>query len=190
MFSRTLFRSSLRALQRPKPQASWQHSTHPESQLRNFHLPAHPFRSRLQSRSSPINTPQRVGLRSYRQFDHHAARNAKPLITADSLRNAAVNPKTKWVFILAFGSAVVFYVSNLETVPVSGRRRFNCFSDESVEEEGQRMYSMIMDDAKQAILPDWDPRVRMVKRVMERLIPASGLEDVPWEVNVIHSNGK
>lgn len=101
-----------------------------------------------------------------------------------------MNPKTKWVFILAFGSAVVFYVSNLETVPVSGRRRFNCFSDESVEEEGQRMYSMIMDDAKQAILPDWDPRVRMVKRVMERLIPASGLEDVPWEVNVIQSNGK
>jgi metalloendopeptidase OMA1, mitochondrial len=73
---------------------------------------------------------------------------------------------------------VVFYVSNLETVPVSGRRRFNCYSEESVEREGEMMYRMIMQDNRDAILPAWDPRTRMVERVMAKLIPASGLENV------------
>lgn len=73
---------------------------------------------------------------------------------------------------------------------MSGRRRFNCYSDASVEAEGQRMYQMVMQESRGAILPDWDPRVRMVNRVMSRLIPASGLEHVDWEVHVISSPGE
>ncbi len=61
---------------------------------------------------------------------------------------------------------------------MSGRRRFNCYSEETVEAEGQRMYRMIMDESQNALLPAWDPRSRMVERVMAKLIPASGLEDV------------
>lgn len=34
-------------------------------------------------------------------------------------------------------------------------------------------------------LSDWDPRVAMVKRVMQRLIPVSGMEDADWEIRVI-----
>ena len=52
------------------------------------------------------------------------------------------------------------------------------------------MYRRIMADAEQAILPAWDPRTKMVERVMRRLIPASGLENVNWEVHVIQSDGK
>jgi hypothetical protein len=53
------------------------------------------------------------------------------------------------------------------------------------------MYRMIMQEAGQAgaLLPEWDKRSRMVHRVMERLIPASGLENVSWEVHVIESHG-
>ena len=47
-----------------------------------------------------------------------------------------------------------------------------------MEAEGQMLYKMIMQDNRQAILPEWDPRTRMVERVMRKLIPASGLEDV------------
>jgi len=47
-----------------------------------------------------------------------------------------------------------------------------------VEAEGQMLYKMIMQDNRQAILPEWDPRTRMVERVMRKLIPASGLENV------------
>jgi len=83
----------------------------------------------------------------------------------------------------------VFYVSNIEEVPVSGRKRFNCYSEQSVEQEGQRMYAMIMHQNQGAVLSLLDPRHRMVQRVMNRLIKAEGLGEVDWEVNVIHSNG-
>lgn len=72
---------------------------------------------------------------------------------------------------------------------MSGRRRFNCYSDASVEAQGEMMYAKIMREARGSILPDWDPRVRRVHRVMERLIPASGLADARWELHVIESNG-
>lgn len=72
---------------------------------------------------------------------------------------------------------------------MSGRRRFNCYSDATVEAEGRRMYQMIMQENARSILPDWDRRTKMVHRVMEKLIPASGLEHVDWEVHVIDSPG-
>jgi len=46
-----------------------------------------------------------------------------------------------------------------------------------------------MQQYKDEILPSWDPRNKMVQRVMKKLIPASGLENVEWEVNVIESPG-
>lgn len=91
--------------------------------------------------------------------------------------------------IVAVAGAGVFYFSNIEEVPVSGRRRFNCYSEEAVEEQGSIMYNNIMADARNAIIPSWEPRARMVERVMKRLIPASGLEHVDWEVYVINSPG-
>jgi hypothetical protein len=72
----------------------------------------------------------------------------------------------------------IFYYTNLEYVPVSGRRRFNCFSDEYIQEEGKMMYDIIMQENRGAVLPEWDSRSRQVKRVMEKLIPASGVQDV------------
>lgn len=72
---------------------------------------------------------------------------------------------------------------------MTGRRRFNCFSEESVEAESMMMYKLIMDSARNdgSLVPSWDPRVIMVKRVMKKLIPASGLKDADWEVNVLES---
>jgi len=84
----------------------------------------------------------------------------------------------------------VFYVSNIEEVPVSGRKRFNCYSEQSVEQEGERMYAMIMQQNQGAVLSLLDSRHRQVQRVMNRLIKAEGLDDIDWEVNVIHSNGE
>lgn len=40
------------------------------------------------------------------------------------------------------------------------------------------------------MLPDWDPRVVQVKKVMARLVPFAerlGLHDTQWEVSVIES---
>jgi metalloendopeptidase OMA1, mitochondrial len=82
------------------------------------------------------------------------------------------------IAVVLFGGGVYFYVSNLETVLVSGRTRFNCCSEERVEKEGKMLYRMIMQQDMNAILPAWDPRTMMVERVMTKLIPASGLEHV------------
>ncbi|KAI9691734.1 MAG: hypothetical protein M1822_007806 [Bathelium mastoideum] len=37
------------------------------------------------------------------------------------------------------------------------------------------------------MLPDWDSRTRAVRNVLQRLIPAVGMDDLKWEVHVIDS---
>lgn len=85
--------------------------------------------------------------------------------------------------------SVYFYFSNLETVPVSGRTRFNCSNRAEVLELAQMQYRQILYDLHQQgarILPDWDPRTVRVRQVMKRLIPFSGTaDDEEWEVFVI-----
>ena len=180
MFARAFFRSSPRVLPRAISRTLPKAPNHTYRQPTSFTLP------RYGSNYSPRG-PQRI---VHYRYDPQNARNAKPLLTAEQVAGTLRSPRSKWILILSSGSALVFYFSNLETVPVSGRRRFNCYSDESVEAQGSLMYSKIMSDAENAILPSWDPRTKQVERVMRRLIPASGLEDVNWEVHVIQSNGR
>lgn len=112
-------------------------------------------------------------------------------MTSERIAYLATHRFTYLLIAIAAGGGVVFYVSNLEEVPVSGRKRFNCFSEETVEAEGETYYKMIIDDAVHngTLVPEWDPRSKMVQRVMKKLIPASGLEDARWEVNVLESKG-
>lgn len=39
-------------------------------------------------------------------------------------------------------------------------------------------------------MSDWDPRTIQVKRVMKRLIPVSGMNNLDWEVRVIADSRK
>lgn len=85
-------------------------------------------------------------------------------------------------------------------MPVSGRRRFNCFSAESAEEQGDLAYKQILDEEMRMgrVLPRWDPRVRRVEKVLGRLIEGGGLgtgqsvnrPGVGWDVHVIDDPGK
>lgn len=168
MLSRSMLRCSFRALPRPTPRP----------------LPRTPF-PRMFQQPTPLNTlrfASRGGPRPLRikhiRYNPDEVQRARPLISEEQIRNGVRHPGTKLVAIVLFGGGVFFYVSNLETVPVSGRRRFNCYSEGRVEEEGTMMYKMIMQQDKDSILPAWDPRTRMVERVMTKLIPASGLEHV------------
>lgn len=113
---------------------------------------------------------------------------AKPLVTGSSLGRFARSGTTRTVAVIAVAAAVLFYFSNMQTVPVSGRRRFNCFSESFVEAVAQQQVKRIVWEVEHQggrFLGDWDPRTRMVKRVMARLIPVSGMEDAEWEVRVI-----
>lgn len=74
--------------------------------------------------------------------------------------------------VLALG-----YTANLESVPVTGRRRFNVISKERERQLGKSAYEGIMRAHRHEILPEWDPRTRTVRRVLDRLVPAAGLGD-------------
>ncbi|KAH7359577.1 peptidase family M48-domain-containing protein [Pyrenochaeta sp. MPI-SDFR-AT-0127] len=82
------------------------------------------------------------------------------------------------------------YIYNLEEVPVSGRRRFNIISPSMEEMIGKASVDQVKEEYKGRILPDHDPRVRQVTKVLERLLPfaeGEGLKGMDWEVRVIDS---
>ena len=92
------------------------------------------------------------------------------------------------MIVLSVAGAIAFYLMNIETVPVSGRRRFNCFSEAQVEAASEAQVKRIEWEVERhggRFLDDYDWRTRMVKKVMARLIPVSGMQDSDWEVRVI-----
>ncbi|KAK5201622.1 metalloendopeptidase [Cryomyces antarcticus] len=108
----------------------------------------------------------------------------------DLLRRWAARP-TFYYEISGIGAAAGgFYVYNLEEVPVSHRRRFNVVSADTEAATASQMYDQVVSEYRQQILPGWDPRVKRVQRVLERLIPASGLSHDGWEVHVIEAPEK
>lgn len=181
----SMFRSSLRALPRTIPRAL------PRNIPRPHAFPPLRILSSFPRYASgrPPRHPRVIRGRLI-PFDPEEAARAKPLINAAEWGRKASSKQAKWIYIFCIGSGVVFYVTHLETVPVSGRRRFMFFGDEAVESDGRKLYQAILNDAHDSLLPAWDPRVRQVQRVMKRLIPACGMENVDWEVHVIQSNGR
>ncbi|THY34900.1 hypothetical protein D6D01_01771 [Aureobasidium pullulans] len=90
------------------------------------------------------------------------------------------------------GLCGAFYVYNLEVVPVSGRRRFNIISAASEQQSGEELYQQVMSEYQGRILPPSHPQHKLVQRVLNRLIPHSGLptETNNWEVHVIKDEQK
>ncbi|KAI9782346.1 MAG: hypothetical protein M1839_005219 [Geoglossum umbratile] len=95
------------------------------------------------------------------------------------------SPAVRYTAVCVLGAGVYFYTSNLEEVPVSGRRRFNVVSPENEEEMAKQMYQQVLREYGNKVLPAYHPDSRLVQRVLNRLIPASGLTDAKWEVHVI-----
>ncbi|KAI0386621.1 hypothetical protein F5Y04DRAFT_275074 [Hypomontagnella monticulosa] len=126
--------------------------------------------------------------RNYSHDPHYQLSQAKPLISSGRLRKFVRSPSLHTVIVLSVAGAIAFYFANIQTVPVSGRRRFNCFSDETVEAASDAQVKRLIWEVERSggrFLSDWDPRMAMVKRVMRRLIPVSGMEDANWEIRVI-----
>lgn len=120
------------------------------------------------------------------EYDPHKHQSAKPIFIP--------GPKfsgRSGIFLLILGAGgTIFYFSNIEEVPITGRKRFNCFDQHSAEEQGAILYQDLMNTYKKSILPSWDPRVAQVERVLTRLLPVVsklGIEGSSdgWEVHVI-----
>ena len=88
--------------------------------------------------------------------------------------------------VVAVGAGGATFVAyNMERVPISGRLRFNCVSENYERWMSYFTYRSVMAQYGRKILPPDHPDSRMVQRVMDRLIPASGLSREGWEVKVI-----
>lgn len=71
---------------------------------------------------------------------------------------------------------------------MTGRRRFNFLSDDFLEVLGSANAEAVVQEIEEQggrFLSERDHRVRTVRRVMERLIPVSGMADMEWKVRVI-----
>ncbi|KAK0263025.1 hypothetical protein LTS09_003002 [Friedmanniomyces endolithicus] len=77
------------------------------------------------------------------------------------------------------------YILCLEPVPVSGRYRFRIVPYSSEASQGAQMYRQTMQEFGGKLMGPDSREHKMVQRVMDRLIPHSGLEGEAWEVHVI-----
>lgn len=187
----SLPRANARSFTRPSCEPwrkieSWPHSTSSRQQQRTFH---NSFNSQ--------RFDQRGRRQVFRRIEPH---NAHPLLTPEQVRGFFASTRFRGIAILTAGGMTIFYFMNIETVPVSGRRRFNCFSEDSAEEQGKLAYNQILNEEarKGRVLPRSDPRVKRVETVLGRLIEAGDLgtgqsdrkEGVGWTVHVIEDPGK
>ncbi|KAF4553402.1 Mitochondrial metalloendopeptidase OMA1-like protein [Elsinoe fawcettii] len=136
---------------------------------------------RLQTRTFTNNSPRQARY-NYQRFQS----------TSNLLYRWAQSPN----FYYQVGGISIgvgcFYVYNLEQVPISGRRRFNFISDEFVRKTSESAYQQTLAEFRGQILPEHHPLHQMTERVLQRLIPHSGLpaESNRWTVHVINDNMK
>lgn len=85
------------------------------------------------------------------------------------------------------------YYANLETVPITQRRRFNIISEEKEKGYADQMYRQVIEEYGEKILPSYDVRTQRVERVLKRLLPsaeAMGMNEKDWTVHVIEDEQK
>jgi metalloendopeptidase OMA1, mitochondrial len=112
--------------------------THSQHRAYNYH----PDRNRTRHNHNPqkLTTPYEYDDPSLREARLRAAR---PLVPWRGWR-ALNTPSTYTVVFVAIGGALVFYFANLETVPVSGRTRFNVYGVEKVRKAGEMEFKRLM----------------------------------------------
>lgn len=95
--------------------------------------------------------------------------------------------------LFRYGSGVVvvggsaYYYTHLEHVQLTNRTRFMNVSAAQEAEASKISYNEIMQQYGRAILSDSHPSTVFVKKVAARLIRASGMNDLDWEVHVIQA---
>ncbi|KAL1647249.1 metalloendopeptidase [Didymella pomorum] len=153
-------------------------------------LPRPSFHPRASANNNvPFRTYQKLPFgRNNQQYQRFSARSG----IASFFTNWAQKPTFyRDIGVITAGGGAV-YVLNLEEVPVSGRRRFNFIPAKVEEALGESTVAEIQQQYAGRFLDEDDPRSRMVKRVLERLLPFAfkeghGLSEMNWEVHVIDS---
>ncbi|KAI9209631.1 peptidase family M48-domain-containing protein [Polychytrium aggregatum] len=91
-----------------------------------------------------------------------------------------------WIVSGALGTfCTIYYLSHLETVPMSGRTRFIDMTPEQEEQMGREAYHSVIQQYQHKILPWNHPHSVIVRKVAQRIIQVSGMNNVEWEVYVV-----
>ncbi|KAI9310272.1 peptidase family M48-domain-containing protein [Dichotomocladium elegans] len=166
----------------PRP-SSFRISPVSNSLIRTTGLPAVQWHQRTMASMPPLphrfqRTPIRVTVTptaggGYRRFNQH-----QPFYRSKRL----------WVFVgtgtIMFGG---YYMTHLETVPITGRLRFMNVTSRQEEAMAKQAYQEVMSQFGHKILPQYDFRTRFVARIAKRIVQVSGMENLHWEFHVIDS---
>ncbi|EEB09315.1 metallopeptidase Oma1 [Schizosaccharomyces japonicus yFS275] len=87
--------------------------------------------------------------------------------------------------VIAATGAGIYYLTHLERVPISERRRFNDVSLQFEERMAEQAYQETMMQYGMNMLPSSHPTVQYVARVMKKIIAVSGMQNLRWELHVI-----
>lgn len=103
--------------------------------------------------------------------------------------------KNKWKLLLGLSASgllfVVFYFTHLEVSPVTGRSKLLLLGKEHFRLLSDLEYQMWMEEFKDAMLPERDPRYLTVKEVVYHLIQCNqdvpGISEINWVIHVVDS---
>ncbi|XP_062994445.1 metalloendopeptidase OMA1, mitochondrial isoform X2 [Elgaria multicarinata webbii] len=128
--------------------------------------------------------------RSIRKWWRALPPNKKELFKEAARRN-------KWKIVLVLCSLgvvfIMFYCTNLEATPITGRARLLVFGKEHFSELAQLEYDMWVEEFKNKMLPETDPRYQAVKKAVIHL--AESNKDIPqfsefkWIIHVVEEPG-
>ncbi|KAF7244436.1 Metalloendopeptidase OMA1, mitochondrial [Varanus komodoensis] len=120
---------------------------------------------------------------------------ALPPNKKELLKEAARRNTWKIVFILCSVGIIfiMFYCTNLDDTPITGRARLLVFGKEHFAQLSQMEYNMWVEEFKNKMLPETDPRYQVVKKVFVHLVESN--KDIPqvsecrWTLHVVEDPG-
>uniref|UniRef100_A0A8D0HH02 Metalloendopeptidase OMA1, mitochondrial n=1 Tax=Sphenodon punctatus TaxID=8508 RepID=A0A8D0HH02_SPHPU len=87
----------------------------------------------------------------------------------------------------------MFYFTHLEETPITGRSRLLVFGKEHLLELSQLEYEMWMEEFEDKMLPETDPRYKVVQKVISHISESN--QDIPevsefkWVIHVVEEPG-
>lgn len=104
--------------------------------------------------------------------------------------NPLQDPFLKKVIGITLGLGTVIYVTNLDAAPVTGRKRFIITSERFEQWIGKQSYNQLMAEFRYTgkILPDNHPQAIRAKRIFQRILQASPVDEssLNWSLHVIN----
>jgi len=140
--------------------------------------------NRLSSRSFVHSTGAQNQNGIYRRFEQPGSSNG---------RGKGQGPWRWWELyrnrlLAGAGAFGAFYWYNLETVELTGRRRFNLLSPEQELAFAEENYRTTLNTYGSKILPKNHPYTVLVDQVLQRLIPYAPISNADWKVHVIQDD--